>query len=29
MRMPGLFGAEVAVADDADEQTKLLAYIGR
>ena len=29
MRMPGLFGPEVAVADDADEQTKLLAYIGR
>ncbi|MGB8858494.1 MAG: maleylpyruvate isomerase family mycothiol-dependent enzyme [Ilumatobacteraceae bacterium] len=29
MRMPGLFGAEVAVPAGADEQTKLLAYVGR
>lgn len=29
MRSPGLFGPELPVADDADEQTRLLAYIGR
>lgn len=29
MRGPKAFGPEVAVADDADEQTKLLAFLGR
>jgi uncharacterized protein (TIGR03086 family) len=29
MRSPGLFGPEVPVGPDADEQTRLLAYIGR
>ena len=29
MRSPGLFGPEVAVAADADDQARLLAYIGR
>lgn len=29
MRSPGLFGPELAAAEDADEQTRLLAYIGR
>ena len=29
MRSPGLFGPEVAVPGDADEQATLLAYIGR
>lgn len=29
MRSSGHFGPRVAVADDADEQTRLLAYMGR
>jgi uncharacterized protein (TIGR03086 family) len=29
MRLPGVFGPEVSVADDADEQTKLLGVMGR
>ncbi|MCU1395376.1 MAG: hypothetical protein JWM34_3804 [Ilumatobacteraceae bacterium] len=29
MRMPGVFGPEVPVADDADPQTRLLATVGR
>ncbi|MEQ1701676.1 MAG: TIGR03086 family metal-binding protein [Ilumatobacteraceae bacterium] len=29
MRSPGLFGPELPAAEDADEQTRLLAYIGR
>lgn len=29
MRSPGLFGAELPTAENADEQTRLLAYIGR
>lgn len=29
VRQPGFFGPEVEVADDADEQTKLLAFLGR
>lgn len=29
MRQPGLFGAELAVADDADDQARLLAWLGR
>jgi hypothetical protein len=29
MRSPGAFGPEVPVADDASEQDKLLAFLGR
>ena len=29
MRQPGVFGPEVAVPADADEQTKLLGVVGR
>jgi hypothetical protein len=29
LRQSGQYGPRVAVADDADEQTKLLAFIGR
>jgi len=29
MRLPGVFGPEVPVSDDADEQTKLLGLLGR
>ncbi|MEZ5182331.1 MAG: hypothetical protein R2702_10720 [Acidimicrobiales bacterium] len=29
MRGPGAFGPEIEVADDADDQTRLLAFLGR
>ncbi len=29
MRTDGMFGPRIEVADDADEQTRFLAYVGR